>query len=412
MSLLLSFYGDDFTGSTDVMEALALHGVKTALFTRLPSQIELSSFDDYQAIGLAGTSRSQSPEWMALNLPQVFRWMKSLEAKFCHYKICSTFDSSPESGSIGCAIEIALGCFDQNEVPMIVGVPQLKRFTFAGTLFAAYQDHVYRIDRHPVMSRHPVTPMHEADLRLHLKKQTDQAVDLIDVWDEPSQLRAGQALLQRSLPFVVGSSGVEYALVKALIAAGKIDGHADFEPLTKVDRMIVMSGSVSATTERQIQYALAHGFKGIAIDVLELAGKSHSMSIKKYIDEAMDHLNLGQSVLVYSALGPATDQSEKLKDSRQARQSIGEGLGQILRDLIQQSGVRRAAIAGGDSSGHALTNLDIYALTTRLPLRASPGSPLCLAHSSNPHFHNFEIAMKGGQVGSDDYFVMLRDGLQ
>ena len=31
--LLLSFYGDDFTGSTDVMEALATNGVKTVLFT-------------------------------------------------------------------------------------------------------------------------------------------------------------------------------------------------------------------------------------------------------------------------------------------------------------------------------------------------------------------------------------------
>ncbi len=53
-------------------------------------------------------------------------------------------------------------------VPVVVGAPQLKRYTAFGHLFAAYQGKVYRIDRHPVMSRHPVTPMDEADLALHL----------------------------------------------------------------------------------------------------------------------------------------------------------------------------------------------------------------------------------------------------
>ena len=31
------------------------------------------------------------------------------------------------------------------------------------------------------MSRHPMTPMDEADLRLHLARQTDKRVGLIDV---------------------------------------------------------------------------------------------------------------------------------------------------------------------------------------------------------------------------------------
>src|SRR5689334_1501424 len=104
--LLLSFYGDDFTGSTDVMEALASHGIETVLFTRKPSGDEFKPFAGYQAVGLAGTSRSQTPEWMDANLPGAFAWLKSLGARFCHYKVCSTFDSSPTVGSIGKAIDI------------------------------------------------------------------------------------------------------------------------------------------------------------------------------------------------------------------------------------------------------------------------------------------------------------------
>lgn len=42
MSRLISYYGDDFTGSADVMEALATHGVETVLFTRLPTASEFA----------------------------------------------------------------------------------------------------------------------------------------------------------------------------------------------------------------------------------------------------------------------------------------------------------------------------------------------------------------------------------
>ncbi len=179
MALLLSYYGDDFTGSTDVMEAMTLHGVKTVLFTRLPSPEERARFAGFQAVGLAGTSRSQTPDWMDRNLPEVFAWLQAQGARFAHYKVCSTFDSSPTVGSIGRAMDIARRIFRQRSTPLVVGAPQLKRYTAFGHLFSGYQGETYRIDRHPVMSRHPVTPMTEADLRLHLAKQTDTPVMLV-----------------------------------------------------------------------------------------------------------------------------------------------------------------------------------------------------------------------------------------
>src|SRR3954447_15763126 len=99
--MLLSYYGDDFTGSTDVMESMALHGVRTVLFTRIPSEEERGRFTGYEAVGIAGTSRSQTPQWMDEHLPEYFHWLKGLGARFCQYKVCSTFDSAPHVGSIG-----------------------------------------------------------------------------------------------------------------------------------------------------------------------------------------------------------------------------------------------------------------------------------------------------------------------
>ena len=52
--LLLSYYGDDLTGSTDVMEALELGGVPTVLFMRQPDEAQLAQFAHCRAVGLAG----------------------------------------------------------------------------------------------------------------------------------------------------------------------------------------------------------------------------------------------------------------------------------------------------------------------------------------------------------------------
>ena len=439
MGLFLTYYGDDFTGSTDVMESMSLHGLKTVLFTRIPTAEQRARFAGYDAIGIAGTSRSQTPGWMAENLPAIFEWLKSLNARFCHYKVCSTFDSSPRVGNIGTAIEIGRKAFAQELTPLIVGAPQLKRYTAFGHLFAGYQGQTYRIDRHPVMSRHPVTPMDEADLLLHLSKQTklpiallaatvltsgDAAVDqvmdqargvvLVDVWDMATQLEAGRQLLRLSAgtgPFVVGSSGVNYALVRALVEEGKISGTTTFPALPAVGRTLAVSGSCSPTTARQIRHALANGFDGLHADPLALAGENSVQEIARLTEQAMRILGQGRSVLVYTALDPELDRGDALDRVPGGRHRVGQGLGRVARGCIAACGLKRVILAGGDTSSHALGELDVFALTTRFPMAATPGSPLCTAASADPALDGLEIAMKGGQVGGDDYFTSLRDGM-
>jgi uncharacterized protein YgbK (DUF1537 family) len=58
--------------------------------------------------------------------------------------------------------------------------PSLLSTKYSAISPAAYQGRTYRIDRHPVMSRHPVTRMDEADLAAHLGRHTDKPMRLID----------------------------------------------------------------------------------------------------------------------------------------------------------------------------------------------------------------------------------------
>jgi uncharacterized protein YgbK (DUF1537 family) len=436
--LLLSYYGDDLTGSTDAMEALASRGVPTVLFMQPPTAAQRRKFPGVRAIGLAGSSRSETPAWMDEHLTPALAWLKDLEATFCHYKVCSTFDSSPEIGSIGRAIEIGRTLFRQTHVPLVVGAPQLKRYTAFGHLFAAYQGQTWRIDRHPVMARHPVTPMAEADLCVHLSRQTDKSIALadlttlgaddvdarvdavleqgaeivlFDVADIATQNSVGRQLARMRSDrgvFVVGSSGVEYALLNEWARVGAITGVADFPEPGLVDRIAVVSGSCSPTTARQIRHAEAHGFDAFEVKPRGLAS-GETAPFDQAIERGLASLGQGRSVVLYTALGPETDVGAEF-EGEGARHAIGRALGRIERALIERAGLRRAVIAGGDTSSHALRELGVYALTTLLPLPTTPGSPLCLAHSDEAVLDGLQIALKGGQVGGDDYFSRIRLG--
>ncbi|GEN23496.1 hypothetical protein HCU01_14450 [Halomonas cupida] len=436
--LLLSYYGDDLTGSTDALEALERHGVSTVLFTRLPTATQLERFAACRAIGLAGTSRSESPQWMQRELTPALRWLAARGAPLTHYKTCSTFDSSPEIGNIGCAMEIGREVFGQAPIPLVVGVPQLRRYTAFGELHAAWQGQLYRIDRHPVMSRHPVTPMREADLRIHLAAQTempiglidaptlteeglDQAVDqalseypavLFDVLDERHQAEVGHQLWRTRATegaLVVGSSGVEYALAREWQRLGELPSPPDFVPAETVDRIAVVSGSVSATTARQMDIAHQHGFAVIALDAESLVDpERHTATLRHAIDQGNQALADGHSVILHTAAGPDTHQASLANES--ARHTLGRSLGEILHQLTVTHQLSRVCVAGGDTSSHAINALDIHALTLRLPLPDTPGAPLCIAHSDNPASDGLEVAFKGGQMGGDDFFERLRRG--
>ena len=446
--LLLAFYGDDFTGSTDALEGLALNGVDAVLFLEPPSAADLERFEDLDAIGVAGRSRSMTPAEMETTLPEAFDDLAALEPPLVHYKVCSTFDSSPEIGSIGRAIDVAQDAFDSSFVPVSQGttVPY-GRYVAFGNLFAVEDGVTYRIDRHPTMSEHPTTPMHESDLRRHLGEQTDRSIGLMDVraieGDDPDAAlddvdeeivvldaideghleTIGRLLWERAVAesgplFAVGSSGLEHhALTRRWEAVGAID---DTDPLIgprpAVDRLVVMSGSASPVTAAQIDWATDRGFEGVRLDTERLVDPDRAAAAREdAVAEALDALADGDSVVLYSVHGPsdpAIERTSRRLDELDVDEGIGSRLGRqqgrILRRILAETELPRACVAGGDTSGYVVPELGIYALEPLAP--TAPGAPLCRVRSREEAFDGLEMTLKGGQTGGDDYFGLVRDG--
>ena len=442
--LVMTFYGDDFTGSTDAMEQLVLGGVPTVLFLDIPTDEQLTRFPDVRAIGIAGVSRSMSPEQMDTELPPRFKALAAMNAPFFHYKVCSTFDSSPTVGSIGRATDIGWEIFEPSFVPLVVGAPFIRRYMVFGNLFARVGDVTYRLDRHPTMSKHPITPMNEGDLRLHLSKQTSRKIGTVDVWHMTwseeeldtyvqSLIDSGHEIIsfdtfddhhlaivgrmlwkqQGDKPvFIVGSSGVEAALTSHLRS---IDAAIEM-PLLEVepvDQLLVMSGSAAPGTGNQIEWALSNGYEGIRLDTVRLVDpQTADAERESTIAAALAKLDSGASVVLYSTVGPDDPVLEKTKtrinELGLEQSALAKQQGRILRELLEKSDLRRACVAGGDTSGHSSHQLGIFAL--QMAQQIAPGAPLCRAYSSDPQFDGLEISLKGGQNGDVDYFEAIRQG--
>ena len=445
---LLAYYGDDFTGSTDAMEAMTAAGVPTVLFLDTPSPAMLARFPDARCIGIAGSSRGRSPEWMKAELPKAFAALAALKAPILHYKVCSTFDSSPSTGSIGCAIDLGVQQMAGRWSPTIVGAPRLRRYQVFGHLFAAVDGAGYRLDRHPTMSRHPVTPMAESDLRLHLAQQTTRRIELIDmlqlrqgtaaaraaalqaddvpvvmldVLDDETLLAAGRLVWEQRGAgiFSASSSGLQYALAAHWRELGLLPKEPSLPVAEAVPAIAVVSGSCSPVTAAQIEWARDHGFRTERLQLPQaLAEATRDQEIDRVVAVAAAALAEGRSALVFSAEGPDDDSvigfNAIARDAGLSRadaaRRVGTTLAEVMRRLLDRVPLRRVVVAGGDSSGEVASALDIQALTVAAGL--APGSPLCRVWSPVKARDGLEIVLKGGQIGGADFFGLARDGRQ
>lgn len=456
--LLLAFYGDDFTGSTDALEFLSRAGARTVLLLQPPTESTAEKFAYYDAIGIAGATRSLSPFAMEQELHPAFMAMKQWGAAHIHYKVCSTFDSSPQIGSIGKAIDVGAEVFQSDLIPLLVAAPVLGRYCVFGNLFArmgtSSTGAIYRLDRHPSMSRHPVTPANESDLCLHLSRQTTKKIGLIDILQlgmkgavgrevliaegqkgsqvilldalYPEQMTGiGQLLdsyaaIKKPL-FSVGSSGVEMALGAHWNNTGRLQPRTEWADPGRATPLLVLSGSCSPVTEAQITWALNRGFAEVALDTEAIACCGAFTAVAEEqaaIVRAL--LQQGRNVVVHTSRGADDQRVERTKailsakgwDDTKIRTHTaplyGAALGRIARNVAAQTEIRRVVVAGGDTSSFAAREMGIEAVEMIAPL--SPGAPLCRAFAPGSPIDGLEVNFKGGQVGGEEYFGRVLEG--
>jgi uncharacterized protein YgbK (DUF1537 family) len=384
-----------------------------------------------------------SPVAMTRELKPAFLALKKLGARHFHYKVCSTFDSSSKIGSIGCVMDLGAKIFPAPLIPLLVAAPALGRYTIFGNHFARFgigsAGEIYRLDRHPSISKHPETPMTEADLRVHLAKQTKKKIALFDVLKislPEKEMRAAFKKLLAEKPevilfdgvdeehlkkigalidgfaggkqplFSVGSSGVEMALTSYWVNRGPKIKPSHLT--SAAANVLIGSGSCSPVTSQQIARALKSGFAEVSLDAGKLTTTNAIVEIQRATNLTVKFLRSGRSVIVHTTK-TGSDKRLAAKLKGQTAAVLGTVLGTVLRGALLQAKVQRLCIAGGDTSSFAARALGIEALEMIAPL--TPGAPLCRAYAPGSPADGLEVVFKGGQVGAENYFEVVRRGM-
>lgn len=427
-----AWYGDDFTGAADTLATVAAAGLRTALFLSPPDEAQLQRLGPLDALGIAGTARALAPEAQATELQPVAACLQAMQPAVTHYKCCSTFDSVAEVGNLVRGVQALRRPDHHLPLQILGGQPSLGRFCAFGHLFAAAGQggEVHRLDRHPTMSRHPVTPMHESDLRRHLAAQGLAPTALIDLrlldaaddaiaeaalqavqdaagpavlWDatRPEHLaRIGRLWWrraeQRQALLALGASSVAQALMSGWPGLRAEASPADVVA-PAVGPVLVMVGSRSPVTALQADRAAS----AFTVVPLELSpGLASPEALDRLAARCAGALVEGGSVMARTgAVDPGGP------PALEVAQATARFVSRVL-SLAPQ--LRRVCIAGGDTSSWALRALKPWALQWAGSL--APGVPLLRARADEARIDGLELVLKGGQMGPEDLFERVVRG--
>lgn len=413
MSILLGAIADDFTGATDLANMLVTRGMRTLQTIGVPSGH--MDIGDADAVIVALKSRTAPASQAVGQSLAALAWLRDRGARQFFFKYCSTFDSTAE-GNIGPVADALMDALETEFALICPAFPANKRSIYQGHLFVGDQ----LLSDSP-MKDHPLTPMRDASLIRLMAAQTNRRVGLIPwpviasgeaaVAGAIDNLRAegiayavADAIDDRDLEvigaaaathkLITGGSGVALGLPGNFRRRGLLGATAAPELPDVRGRAIVLAGSCSAATRRQVAHA-GRLWPHLKLDAGRIADGA------PVAREAVDWAGAqpeSAPVLIYSSADPAEVAAIQARYGRDRAGAMMEAtLGEIAKGLVD-AGARRIVVAGGETSGAVVSSLGVTGL--RIGPEIDPGVPWTETLGTR----RLALALKSGNFGGDDFF--------
>ncbi|CAN7354797.1 3-oxo-tetronate kinase [Rhizobium sp. LjRoot258] len=421
---MATFFGaiaDDFTGATDLAGLLARSGVPVSLRMGVPTEPP----ENTAPLEIIALKCRTSPVQEAVHETQAaLEWLKAAGAQRYFWKYCSTFDSTAK-GNIGPVAENLMAALGVDQTIYCPAFPENGRAIFMGNLFVGEQP----LSESP-MKDHPLTPMRDSNLTRLLAPQVTKPVGLAN----RLAVAKGAAALGERLA-ELAANGVAHVVVDAVanddlyaIAEACQDmtlltgGSAVAMPLPELwanqgllekstpsdvrsydpGPAIVLSGSCSSMTNKQVADFLEKGGPSFKLDPLEIAESGNAKVLNWLASQ-----DSSATPLIYATAAPDA--------VRAAQERLGvERAGSLIEETLaacatgaRDSGYRRFVVAGGETSGAVTKSLGV----TRLNIGAeiAPGVPWCFASSHNARI---AITLKSGNFGNEQFFSKALEDLE
>jgi uncharacterized protein YgbK (DUF1537 family) len=407
--VLIGVIADDMTGASDIAGILSCAGARTRLMSGLPHG-QATPGADALVIGLKIRSAPVA-EAIAQSLAAL-HWLRATGVRQVVFKVCSTFDSTPE-GNIG---PVALALLDALGAPgaaVCPAFPANGRRVFMGHLFVGD-----RLLSESGMEHHPLTPMTDPDLRRWLARQTGGPVGHLG----RDQLhRAGQALAEchAAGQRLVICDAIEDADLlalapaladQALIVGGSaiamgLPANFGLRPQAPAPRPgaipgCILAGSCSTATRGQV---VAHGRTHPVLQI----EPDDMMAPETALSRALAFLSAhrGSRPLVASSAPPDIVAAAQSAHGRAALAARFDSFFGDLASAANSAGFRAIVVAGGETSGAVMQALGPIAYD--IGAEIAPGAPTLYPTQGGP-----ALALKSGNFGGPGFFDQALDQLQ
>lgn len=414
MATVLGCIADDFTGATDLAGLLARSGVRVSLRIGVP-QGPVTDAAPFEVIALK--IRTSPVAEATSRAGEALDWLRAAGAERFFWKYCSTFDSTPE-GNIGPVAEALMARLGTGQTIYCPAFPENGRAIFMGNLFVGRQP----LAESP-MKDHPLTPMRDSNLMRLLDPQVQGAVGLIDrltvargakaIHAELARL-AGEGVAHvvldavansdleeiaaacRDMPLMTGGSAVAMPLPALYLADGTLSQDAPALTVPSLaPEAIVLSGSCSAMTNKQVAAYLAQGAAGFRLDPLELAENGPRAAL-----DWLAAQDLSKAPLIYATAEPDAVRAAQAKlGVARAGEIVEEALSACVV-AARDRGARRIVVAGGETSGAVTQALGVDRL--EIGPEIAPGVPWCFCQSAG---HPIALTLKSGNFGTETFFA-------
>lgn len=404
--MIFGCIADDFTGGSDIASFFAKGGLSTVLYNGVPNDQNAPKAD---VCVIALKTRTQDTQDAVRDSLDAVKWLKKQGAQQFYVKYCSTFDSTPE-GNIG---PINDAVIEELGVPYTILCPALPvngRTVKDGCLY------VHGVPLHEsTMKDHPLTPMWDYDLvRLMEPQSKFQSLKLPNDLTEKEAINFINKEKQKndSSPFYIipdyktdedaeiivrlfgnltlltGGSGLAEPLAKTFEQEMEAD---EFD--SSDSKALILSGSCSETTRKQIEAYQKSGGKSYFIDPMKLlSGEESVESIWSAIRS-----NEG-SMLVYSSDSPENVRKTQEKGKEEVAGILEKTTAELAARAVE-AGYHRIIVAGGETSGSVTKKLGYTSY--HIGKSIAPGVPIMIPTEDT----RVRLVLKSGNFGGTDFFL-------
>ena len=402
---------DDLTGANDTSVQFSKRQLKSLVITNKDHFIKSLKVCD--ALVVDTESRSDDKDTAYRKAFEIGKIAKAQHIKFIYKKLDSTF-----RGNIGAEISGLMDALEIQHAIIVPALPSNDRITKDGYVYVKGQ-----LLAETEMADDPKTPVKESYIPSIISSQTDKTIEVINHQDVSSgrknilekvrqKLNSGihmivmDAQVDEDLDLIASViTGLEkkVLLVGSSGLAGYLPKYFKFNKEKKSN--IIIAGSVSEVTRKQIDYAKEKSAVTIIdVEIEKLFTGEQHQEKKRILYLIKESSQTGQDIIIRSAASRAMvaksfEQGQKYGLTRlQVSDTIASFLGEIARYVIQEIKINGVLFTGGDIAIKATQCLNISG--TMIQDEILPGIPY--GYFIDEPYRNIIIASKAGGFGNED----------